>query len=81
VWLLVGKSNTMKLEGIEAGRDYELKVLKDGYTPGYVSIKAEDWRNGGDPRLPLSAAPKHGLLERTVTLVELPKRKGPKKGE
>jgi hypothetical protein len=73
VWLLVGKSGSMKLEGIEAGRDYELKVVKPGYTPGYVHIKAEEWRNGGDPRLPLSAAPKHPLLERTVTLVELPR--------
>jgi hypothetical protein len=73
VWLLVGKSGSMKLEGIEAGRDYELKVVKPGYTPGYVHIKAEDWRNGGDERLPLSSAPKHALLERTVTLVELPR--------
>jgi len=75
VWLLVGKSGSMKLEGIEAGRDYELKVVKPGYTPGYVYIKAEEWRNGGDARLPLSAAPKHQLIERTVTLVELPKQK------
>ena len=73
VWLLVGKSGSMKLEGIESGRDYELKVVKPGYTPGYVHIKAEEWRNGGDERLPLSSAPKHALLERTVTLVELPR--------
>lgn len=72
VWLLVGKTNQMRLEGIEAGRDYELKVVKAGYTPGYVHIKAEEWRQGGDPRLPLSAAPKHAVLERTVELVEAP---------
>jgi hypothetical protein len=81
VWLLVGKSGSMKLEGIEAGRDYELKVVKAGYTPGYVHIKAEEWRSGGDPRLPLSAAPKHALLERTVTLVELPANQKMKKGD
>jgi len=80
VWLLVGKSNTMRLEGIEAGRDYELKILKKGYTPGYVSIKAEDWREGGDPRLPLSAAPKRALLERSVTLVALPETAKKAKG-
>ena len=79
VWLLVGKSGSMKLEGIEAGRDYELKVVKTGYTPGYVHVKAEEWRSGGDPRLPLSAAPKHAVIERTVTLVELPP--GKKKGD
>lgn len=78
LWLLVGKSGSMKLEGVESGRDYELKVVKPGYTPGYVHIKAEDWRKGGDPRLPLSSAPKHALLERSVTLVELPPERNQK---
>jgi serine/threonine protein kinase len=75
VWLLVGKSGAMKLEGIEAGRDYDLSELKEGYTPGYVHITAEDWRDGGDPATPLAAAPKHKLLERVVNLVELPAKK------
>ncbi len=72
VWLLVGQTNTMQYEGIEAGRDYEFKVVKDGFVPGYVQIKAEEWRSGGDPQLPLAAAPKHALLERAVELVEDP---------
>jgi hypothetical protein len=47
-------------------------VLKDGYTPGYLHIAAEEWRAGGDPNTPLAAAPKHAVLEKAVQLVELP---------
>ncbi len=76
VWLLVGVTPQMDLEGIEAGRDYELRVVKDGFLPGYVTVKAEEWRNGGDPRLPLSAAPKLSAIERAVTLTAAPKGSG-----
>jgi len=72
VWLLVGQTNKMALAGIEAGRDYELKVVKDGFLPGFVRIAAEEWRYGGDPRLPLSAAPKRETIERPVELVPQP---------
>ncbi|HVV87229.1 MAG TPA: protein kinase [Kofleriaceae bacterium] len=73
VWLLVGVTDTMELEHIEAGRDYDLKVTKDGFLPGYVRFGAEEWRAGGDPELPLAAAPKKAVLERTVELVPAPK--------
>ncbi len=73
VWLLVGVTDTMELDGIEAGRDYELKVTKDGFAPGFVRFAADDWRAGGDPALPLSAAPKRPLLERTVELAAAPR--------
>jgi outer membrane biosynthesis protein TonB len=73
VWLLVGVSDSMSLDGIEAGRDYELKVTRDGYLPGFVRFAAEEWRAGGDPALPLSAAPKKSALERTVELVAAPR--------
>ncbi|MCA9679207.1 MAG: hypothetical protein KC464_29525, partial [Myxococcales bacterium] len=76
VWLLVGQTNEMKLEGIEAGRDYDLRVTKDGYLPSYVHISAEEWRSGGDPNLPLAAAPKHGMIERSVELLPDPAAKG-----
>jgi len=69
VWLLVGITNDMELSGIEAGRDYDLRVQKDGFVPGYVRINAEEWRAGGDPRLPLSAAPKKPTLEKQVDLI------------
>jgi hypothetical protein len=78
VWLLVGNSTKMKLGGIEAGRDYDLKVVKDGFTPGYVHIGAEEWRDGGDPGLPLSAAPKHDTITRHVDLAPAPATPGKK---
>ncbi len=72
VWLLVGQTNSMSLTGIEAGRDYELKVAKDGFLPEFVRVSAEEWRAGGDPRLPLSAAPKKETIDRAVTLLPQP---------
>lgn len=75
-WLLIGNNTTNTLKDIEAGRDYELRVIKEGYLPGYIRISAEEWRHGGDPRLPLSSAPKHDVLERTVELVPAPKKPG-----
>ena len=76
VWLLVGITDTMELDGIEAGRDYELKVTKDGFAPGFIRFAAEEWRGGGDAALPLSAAPKKSVLERTVELVAAPRGSG-----
>ena len=76
VWLLVGVTDTMALEGIEAGRDYDLKVTKDGFAPAFLRFAADDWRAGGDPALPLSAAPKKATLERTVELVPAPRTSG-----
>jgi len=77
VWLLVGVTNTMELQGIEAGQPYELRVQKDGFVPGYVRITGEEWRQGGDPALPLSAAPKREVIERRVDLVPAPPKKSP----
>jgi hypothetical protein len=74
VWLLVGVTGDMNLAGIEAGREYDLRVLRDGYVPGYVRVTAEEWRAGGDPRLPLSAAPKRSSIEKIVELVREPRR-------
>ncbi len=74
VWLLVGVTNTMELSGIEAGQAYEVRVSKDDHVPGYVRITAEEWRQGGDPGLPLSAAPKREVIERSVELVPAAKK-------
>jgi hypothetical protein len=74
VWLLGGVTGNRNRGGIEAGRDYELRVSKDGYVPGYVRITAEEWRSGGDPRLPLSAAPKRATIDKVVDLVREPRR-------
>lgn len=43
VWLLVGFTPGVEVTGY-AETDYEFKVLKDGYLPGYVTIKASDWK-------------------------------------
>ena len=77
VWMLVGITPQMDLTGIEAGRDYTLRVDKDGYAEVPVHILAEEWRDGGDPRMPLSAAPKKAEIDRDVTLVPVPK--GPRR--
>ena len=69
VWLFIGVSNHVELSGIEAGRDYDLRVTKDGFVPGFTHITAEEWRNGGDPKLPLSSAPKKSVIERAVKLL------------
>ncbi|MBK9033589.1 MAG: protein kinase [Myxococcales bacterium] len=76
VYLLVGQTNTMELAGVEAARDYEFKLTRDGSVPGFVRVAAEDWRNGGDPNVPLRGAPLHGSIERSVELVPAPTRPG-----
>ncbi|MCE9580379.1 MAG: protein kinase [Deltaproteobacteria bacterium] len=69
VWLLVGVTPSMDLEGIEAGRDYELRVVKDGFLPAYVQIPAEEWRlDPKDTRTSLASAKKKDAIERSVTL-------------
>ena len=68
VWLYVGMTNAMELTGIQAGAGYELRVLKDGFRPAYVSITPEEWRAGGDPNIPINAAKKKPQIEKTVTL-------------
>lgn len=69
VWLLVGVTPSMDLEGVEAGRDYELRVVKDDFLPGYVTITAEEWRlDPKDTRASLASAKKKDVIERSVTL-------------
>ncbi len=69
VWLLVGVTPGMDLQGIEAGRDYELRVVKDGFLPAYVQIPAEEWRlDPNDKRASLASAKKKDVIERSVTL-------------
>ena len=52
---------------VVAAQSYELRVLKDGHRPAFISIKPEDWRDD-DPKVPLAAAKKKLVLESTVTL-------------
>ena len=47
VWLLVGFTPEARLAGVEAGRDYQFKLQKDGHNPAYVVFKAADWYLAG----------------------------------
>ncbi|HEY4239572.1 MAG TPA: protein kinase [Kofleriaceae bacterium] len=70
VWLLIGFSNTGASFPTVAGRAYELRVLADGYLPGYASISADDWREpGSDPKVPIDVAKKLGTVEKRIELV------------
>jgi serine/threonine protein kinase len=66
-YLFVGITGTMRLQKIIAGRDYEFVVVKDGFKPATVTIKADDWRDN-DPTAPIDVAKKKPVLERTVEL-------------
>ena len=82
VWMFLGMTNQMELDGIQAGAPYELRLLEDGYLPGYVSITADEWRDGGDPNTPINAAKKKAVIEKNLDLVPDPNAKpDPKKGK
>lgn len=71
-FLYVGLTGTMRFSELTSGRDYELVVVKDGYKPRHITIKADDWRDGGDPNIPIDSAKKKAQLERSVELEPLP---------
>ena len=80
VWLFIG-ANHARFNELWAGRDYELAVVKPGFKTQHVVFKAEDWRDGGDPNMPLDVAKKKPVLEKTVELEPDPDYKPPKKGK
>ena len=47
VWLLVGITPGVDVS-VTAGAEYELELLKDGYLPGIVVVRADDWKNAAD---------------------------------
>lgn len=79
VWLFIG-ANHAHFADLWAGRDYELAVVKPGFKTQHVSFKAEDWRDGGDPNIPIDVAKKKPELQKTVDLEPDPDYKPPKKG-
>jgi serine/threonine protein kinase len=79
VWLFIG-ANHARINEVIAGRDYELAVVKPGFKTQHVAFKADDWRDGGDPAVPIDVAKKKQVLEKTVELEEDPDYKPPKKG-
>ena len=56
VWLLIGFTPSATITGLEAGRDYEVKVLKDGFRPGFAAVKGEEWYLSGRPDGPVRPA-------------------------
>ena len=67
VWMWVGSTPIMNLNGIEAGKDYTFKLLKDGYRPANVSFKAEEWYLTG------TSGPVRPSLHRQLLMEPLPK--------
>lgn len=47
VWLLIGFTPRATITGLPAGRDVEVKVLKDGFLPGFAAIKGDEWYLSG----------------------------------
>jgi serine/threonine protein kinase len=80
VWLFIGAGHAHFNEVI-AGRDYEVAVVRPKYKTQHVVIKADEWRDGGDPNLPIDAAPKKAVITKSVVLEEDPDYKPPKKGK
>mgnify|MGYP003650677361 CR=1 FL=1 len=74
VWLLVGTTPEMSLAGIEAGRDYEFKVLKDGFRPAFAAFKAKSWYLSG------SEGPMRPILSERVVLEPDPEAAAPAPG-
>ena len=67
VWLFIG-ANHAQFNELWAGRDYEAAVVKPGFKTQHVVFKAEDWRDGGDPNMPIDVAKKKPMLSKTVEL-------------
>ncbi|HUS26967.1 MAG TPA: hypothetical protein VMZ53_00605, partial [Kofleriaceae bacterium] len=67
VWLFIG-ANHAQFNELWAGRDYEVAVVKPGFKTKHVEFKAEEWRDGGDPNMPLDVAKKKALLSKSVEL-------------
>jgi hypothetical protein len=70
------RPNRMEFDGLEAGRDYEFKLTRDGSLPGFVRIAAEDWREPTDPNLPGAVAKLRTSIDRAVELTPAPPVKG-----
>ena len=79
VWLLIGYANTGVRFPTIAGRAYELRVLAEGYRPGFAAITADEWREPtGDPRAPIDLAKKKPAIEKHVDLQVDPDAAKPK---
>jgi len=68
VWLYMSVTGSVNYP-VVAGRSYQVRVLKDGFLPGYVSITPDEWREkGDDPKRPIDEARKKTAIEKNVEL-------------
>lgn len=79
VWMYIGMTNNVDLQGIQAGLPYELRLLLTGYRPGFISVTADEWRSGGDGAAPIDRARKRSVLEKSIDLVPDPAATAPRK--
>lgn len=79
VWLYIGMTDNVRFNDLQAGRAYELRVLKDGFLPEFITVTVDEWRDPkDDPKKPIDAAKKLPLLEKSVVLRPDPNaKKGP----
>jgi serine/threonine protein kinase len=63
VWLYVGVSDNMELGGIQAGKEYEFLLTKDGFLPGHGKVARDEWQD---------EAGKKEIVEKVIELVPLP---------
>jgi len=79
VWLLIGFTPRATITGLPAGRDLEVKVLKNGFLPGFAAIKGEEWYLSG------SGGPVQPAMQRDVALTRAkpaaPAKKSNKRGK
>lgn len=75
VWMYIGMTNGVELSGIQSGLPYELRLLADGYLPGFISVTADEWRSGGDRTVPINRAHKREILEKSLDLISRPSPK------
>jgi hypothetical protein len=73
VWMLIGFTPRATITGLPAGRDVEVKVLKDGFLPGFTSVKASEWYLSGRD------GPVQPSIERAVALAPAKPPAGKKK--
>jgi hypothetical protein len=77
-WLLIGFADSGVHFPTIAGRDYEIRVLADGYKPGYASIAADDWRDpAADPKAKIDLVKKKLVIEKHVDLEADPEATAP----
>ena len=75
VWLYLGVTGEISYSGI-AGREYDLRALKDGFLPGYAHVSTDDWRGqdrqGRPLDGPIDSVRKKSAIDVTVTLTPDP---------